>query len=506
MNEQVSKKIESLAKRWWEPDDKDKFLAGVESAKIPSNNWVSDRLKKIEQSSETDSKKKDRLIEYFLDYESLEFYMRSLTPLPWSMYKAKTLFFVKNDIDSFSCNKSLLTAEIEERLKARQKPNEIQSFLEKIGLRFCQDVDDEEVYPLGKIKLDLRFIDFSKADFSSGIFLAGAHLEGSRLKETRFRDAMILKSHFERCDLRLSKFDGAKCPFTKFNGAVLSGASFDNSSAIKCDFSGSDLCMASFNSSDLSGAIFLLSAINGLVYDGNTKVDSDTAFTADELEVYGNNEIKYFLLYEDPISSLCLVSPLQETITSSPNCEWKDLSWLLNLAKTKENRYFRKLRSEYEDNVSHTHKNYSNLKNLFRRSGCYGEANAYLYSELKYRRKSKSKSHVGYWAEYIFEICTGYCLKPLRILFTSVIVILVFAMPIFVEINRGTVANDIGSMLFNTKKAVYFSITAFATLGYGDHQPNVDSWMSWLCSIESLFGLLLSGLFVVSMAKLILKE
>jgi hypothetical protein len=62
-----------------------------------------------------------------------------------------------------------------------------------------------------------------------------------------------------------------------------------------------------------------------------------------------------------------------------------------------------------------------------------------------------------------------------------------------------------GLFLCNLKRAVYFSIVTFSTVGYGDLYPDMNSAVPWLCNIESLLGLMLMGLFVVSVARSVLR-
>jgi len=95
----------------------------------------------------------------------------------------------------------------------------------------------------------------------------------------------------------------------------------------------------------------------------------------------------------------------------------------------------------------------------------------------------------------------GYGERPIRILVASVIIILLCAV-LYVLPGAGIVCRDMNWDKPGLIDGLYFSITTFTTLGFGDIYPNPDYLPTRaLAMLEALSGACLMALFVVSLAK-----
>jgi hypothetical protein len=104
--------------------------------------------------------------------------------------------------------------------------------------------------------------------------------------------------------------------------------------------------------------------------------------------------------------------------------------------------------------------------------------------------------------ELIFgRLLFGYGERPIRILIASVIVILLCAV-LYALPGAGIVCRDINDYQPKFMDGLYFSITTFTTLGFGDIYPNpAYPPVRALAMFEALCGACLVALFIVSLAK-----
>lgn len=159
---------------------------------------------------------------------------------------------------------------------------------------------------------------------------------------------------------------------------------------------------------------------------------------------------------------------------------------------------------------------YRTLQRLAHRNARRGQTNEYYRREMNLRRRFSWTS--GYYLSAVkMEISrwiTGYGRNPWRVLGTSLFLIVGFALlyPITggiqeVEADRAITytldqpAEAPTRWVFRIfLKSLYFSVTTFATLGYGDFQP-MGNWARALAGVEALLGGLLMALLVVVLAR-----
>lgn len=102
------------------------------------------------------------------------------------------------------------------------------------------------------------------------------------------------------------------------------------------------------------------------------------------------------------------------------------------------------------------------------------------------------------WLES-FHLLAGYGEKPGRTAFSSIIVVLTFAMLYLVlECLKYPMENP--TVLQKVESVIYFSFVTFTTLGLGDIEP-VNVWGRVLICCEAVIGAFLIALFVVVFAR-----
>lgn len=139
-----------------------------------------------------------------------------------------------------------------------------------------------------------------------------------------------------------------------------------------------------------------------------------------------------------------------------------------------------------------------------------------------YQREQDLRRHFAWNSgQYLFALkaeasrrLTGYGHNPWRILATSLLIIVICAIiyPLTGGVQEQGVERAVTYTLDDPSeahrwwtanvlfKSLYFSISTFATLGYGDFQP-VGRWARVLAGIEALLGGLLMAMIVVVLAR-----
>lgn len=101
--------------------------------------------------------------------------------------------------------------------------------------------------------------------------------------------------------------------------------------------------------------------------------------------------------------------------------------------------------------------------------------------------------------ELIFgKLLFGYGERPVRVLLASALVIIICA--IFYSQPKALIYRD-GQIVPSFPQSLYFSVTTFTTLGYGDLYPSADGFCRQLAMAEAITGGFLMALFVVCLAK-----
>lgn len=138
---------------------------------------------------------------------------------------------------------------------------------------------------------------------------------------------------------------------------------------------------------------------------------------------------------------------------------------------------------------------YQLLKKTYAEQGDDNKAIKYFIKEQEYIRKRSDGRK--YFSKSLSALYWGYGRKPQRIIWFSLIAILLFALLYW--FNRdGILLNNGGITELSILDCIYFSSTTFTTLGYGDYSPTGIVRIG--ATLESLLGVLNVGFLVAGFA------
>jgi hypothetical protein len=96
----------------------------------------------------------------------------------------------------------------------------------------------------------------------------------------------------------------------------------------------------------------------------------------------------------------------------------------------------------------------------------------------------------------------GYGERPIRVLFASAAVVLICALFYCTDYSQLTMRSDVTGDVSKFLDGLYFSVTTFTTLGYGDMYPQQHHLLTRCVAMgEALCGAFLMALFVVTLSK-----
>ena len=108
---------------------------------------------------------------------------------------------------------------------------------------------------------------------------------------------------------------------------------------------------------------------------------------------------------------------------------------------------------------------------------------------------------LGIAAETAFvAIPTGYGTQPVRFAVSVLALVMACALAYWL-LGPQLIYSAGGDPTLDLFQAVYFSVCTFTTLGYGDWAPSPGSVVQWLATAEAFAGFVLGALFVVVVAR-----
>jgi uncharacterized protein YjbI with pentapeptide repeats len=290
--------------------------------------------------------------------------------------------------------------------------------------------------------------------------LAGSDwLSGRTLTDTRFENANLEETDLSGSDLRYSHFEGVDAKRTNFRGSNLEHAEFD-----RTDLRGADLCAA---------------RLHYAVFD-NARIAEETNF--------GKNVVyESELLDEDAPGR------------STPRLAFR--SYARDPEHTRLERY------------EAAHWTYNELQRLAEDNGLTGASRHYYHKRKNVRRREAWEfgSSTRALAQEAWRWTTGYGANPWRVIATAAFVIVLCSVlyPLLGGIQE-TIEQTGVTLVYSVEnpdasqwkyllnvfgKSLYFSVVTFATLGYGDMQPVINSARA-VAAAEALLGQLLMALLV----------
>jgi len=149
------------------------------------------------------------------------------------------------------------------------------------------------------------------------------------------------------------------------------------------------------------------------------------------------------------------------------------------------------------------------IRIAYNKAGIWSRADQYFFLELKSNRKeiiwnkfidNKTINTFKVWLlNWLWGITTGYGVKPNRILAIGLFIAIIVTFSYYFSGNPKKEEADFVTSL-------YYSLTTFATLGYGDlHYDKVRWVMRLLSTLEALFGATLIATYVAIMARKIIR-
>lgn len=286
---------------------------------------------------------------------------------------------------------------------------------------------------------DLRGIRFNDEDFSTSPSLNVTMMDYARLVGCKFDNANMERCSFSRADVE-------KC---SFRGAVLTNSRGFYTKFRGCDFQEACFLAASFVEADFTG-----SNLRGAYFENariiSPRVDYRTQFDEEVATSWGGRALS--------------------------------LSQLPDI--------YRFIRMAYGS------------------AEIYHHADAYLYRERRAFRRHVLAPHIRenraihlmpyYGVTLLWEWGTGYGTKPFRILSFGPVLLAVFALIYFVSATPFAGKEHAPSLV----ESLYFSITSFATLGYGDLAFGIEHpWLRLVSATEALLGATWVAVFVAVLSR-----
>ncbi|MFA6552798.1 MAG: pentapeptide repeat-containing protein [Candidatus Paceibacterota bacterium] len=162
----------------------------------------------------------------------------------------------------------------------------------------------------------------------------------------------------------------------------------------------------------------------------------------------------------------------------------------------------KELRSEKEGNFHAASMEYKQIKEMYKNSSLNGIADFYHYREMVAKRKIIKITNPTRWVSYVFgDLLCRYGTSFVRVFIASILIVSVFAY----------IFSSTESLLFLNKEvsasfidSLYFSISTFTTLGYGDF--HAIGLARFVAGFESFVGMTLISLFTVIVARNVIRD
>lgn len=287
----------------------------------------------------------------------------------------------------------------------------------------------------------------------------------------------------KRFYLRRADFKGAKWLKIDLEGSDLAG----------CNFSGADLSASNLKNSDLTGADLSHSDLAGSDFMNAHLPKANLSYS----RLWHTNFFSANLVEVDFQGADLLHANLANTKIWHTN--FKNVKFLRRHSFSHKKGIFLTEKID-ESGFLASAEAYRNLKQYFIENGRYDDASWASFNEKRMERLLllKNKS-LAYIPSSLMGILCGYGEKPYRVILSSISIIAGYAF-IYYFLDSIKYALD-ASYAMNIFNYVYYSTITFATVGYGDFVPKLNSLYQLISCSEGFVGAFMIGLFVFTLAR-----
>jgi len=276
-----------------------------------------------------------------------------------------------------------------------------------------------------------------------GISLSGFDFRIPVQEDDGFSEQLAILSniHFEGATLRHCNFQEGKIHDCDFEDTQLAHSDFKNAHLTNCSFEDTDMTGVDFINSNLTNCNFSNAELNDI---------STAGAIIDEKSTFG-----------------------------------------------------KELKSETEKNYHAAAIEYKQIKEMYKSSSLHEQADNFHYREMVAKRKSISRLNPTRWFSYIFgDLLCKYGTSFINVFLASVLVVVACALSF--QIFDSLMFYNAKVTNYTFLDSLYFSITTFTTLGYGDY--HAVGAVRFVAAAESFIGIALTSLFTVIVARSIIRD
>lgn len=285
-----------------------------------------------------------------------------------------------------------------------------------------------------------------------------ASTKGFSLRHLVFPRAQWQHIDAEEVDLTGADLSGAELTATSLKRANLTGTSFKNANLASVDFDGAHLMRSDLSGASLWHAVF-----------------KDTHLV--EANLQGADLLK------------------------AEFCRVKLWHARLENAQHLSRHSFIGKRPIDERGALSASETYRNLKQYFISAGRYDDASWASFKQMQLERKSLLQNRkIAYIPSLLMGALCGYGEKPYRVIFSSLLMVILYAITFF-SLGILKTPPDIGTGALKFWDYLYFSIITFTTVGFGDLTPKLIPLFQLLAGSEAFIGAFMMGLFVFTLAR-----
>lgn len=318
------------------------------------------------------------------------------------------------------------------------------------GKKLAKQIKQTRCYlsPILFKKVVQNFQYTNEEEVADGVDLRGINLSGFDFRisvkedDSGFEEEMAILSfiHFEGATLRHASFQDGRVHDCSFEDSDLSHTNFKNATINNC----------SFHEADLTGALL------------------------------ANADLIHCNFTETRLRDVNLSTVLTDQSTI----------------------FSKRLKDEKEENFHTAGVQYKQIREMYKGSSLHSQADFYHYREMVCRRKQMRWYNPLRFLSFFFgDLSCKYGTSITRIIFWMLLVIFGFAL---FHYSIQDLAYYSQPTTVSLMDSVYFSITTFSTVGYGDLHP--IGALRAFGALEGILGAILTALFTVIVARKIIRD